>query len=219
MLLATAILLSFLLWSILNWSSIVGTVLILALLVIWRLLRHVYICPPDDENFIDYGVKDPLEIEVKSCFPKDFQSVSYDEQSLRKILPKNNLIKDPECFVKRSKDTLDHFALLVKDPESERSRVYFCFGKDAQMTDALGEQCNIFDTLVFASKELAREELESNGFKPQGKMLEWLYRRKLRSTAKLPITWPSPVAPARYTTAHQMHGLMYSSGGFWKSQD
>ena len=87
------------------------------------------------------------------------------------------------------------------------------------MADALGEQCNIFDTLVFASKEVAREELESNGFKPQGKMLEGLYRQKLRSTAELPITWSSPVPPARYTTAHQMHGLMYSSGGFWKSKD
>lgn len=172
--------------------------------MIWRLLRHVYICPPDDENFIDYGVEEPPEIDVKSCFPPDFQSVSYDEQSLRKILPKSNLIKDPECFVKRSKDILDHYALLVKDPESEQSRVYFCFGKDAPMADALGEQCNIFDTLVFASEEVAREELESNGFKPQGKN---------------PITWSSPVPPARYTTAHQMHGLMYSSGGFWKSKD
>ena len=92
LLLATAILLLFLIWSILNWSLIVGTLLILPLLMIFFHLLYEYFFPHYDGVFRDY-VAEPPEIDVKSCFPPDFQSVSYDEQSLSKILPKSNLIK------------------------------------------------------------------------------------------------------------------------------
>ena len=129
-------------------------------------------------------------------------------ETLKSKMPDKIEIADPQYFFRALSTGHDEWAILIKERETNKFRVYFCGGREQGTIEDYGVVF-IYDTMIFPNKDKAISELHLNQFYERN--IKEMHASYLDGCGPM---WEPPIEPNEYRLRPE--GFFYSEGPAWK---